>query len=69
FVGKFGDWVKLKNSWNKRLKRDGLTYFRATEYYSLRGEFAKYRDPINDGSMRKGVGQVLEPYTSSVLLR
>lgn len=46
FLGKFGDWCKLKNSWLRRLKQDGLKYFRATEYYSLRGEFGRYRDPV-----------------------
>jgi hypothetical protein len=27
------------------LKRDGVKYFRSTEYYSLTGEFARFRDP------------------------
>lgn len=45
FLGKFGEWCKVKNKWLKRLKQDGLAYFRATEYYSFRGEFERFRDP------------------------
>jgi hypothetical protein len=32
--------------WQRRLKHDGLAYFRSTEYYSLRGQFARYRDTV-----------------------
>ena len=46
FVGKFGQWSELSTLWRRRLKRDGLKYFRSTEYYSLREEFARYRDPV-----------------------
>lgn len=28
------------------MKRDGLSYFRATEYYGLHGEFFRFRDPF-----------------------
>jgi hypothetical protein len=47
FLGKFGDWCQLKNRWARRLKQEGLAYFRATEYYSLRGEFERFRDRGN----------------------
>lgn len=46
FLGTFKQFCDLKNSWNRRLKLDGLKYFRSTEYYSLRGEFSRYRDPV-----------------------
>jgi hypothetical protein len=46
FVGFTKQWTNLKNEWMKRLKPDGLKYFRSTEYYSLQGEFRRYRDPI-----------------------
>lgn len=46
WVGKFGQWSELSKLWRRRLKRDGLAYFRSTEYYSLRGEFERYRDPV-----------------------
>ncbi len=46
FIGKFGQWNDLRHKWNKRLKQDGLSYFRSTEYYGLRGEFSKFRDPV-----------------------
>jgi hypothetical protein len=45
FWGRFGDWCDLTKRWNRRLKQDGLLYFRATEYRSLRGEFSRFRDP------------------------
>ena len=28
----------------RNAKRDGMNYFRSTEYYSLRGEFFRFRD-------------------------
>lgn len=46
FLGKFGQWSEFQRKWTNRLRRDGLNYFRSTEYYSLRDEFAKFRDPI-----------------------
>jgi len=46
FVGTTKQWSGLKLQWQRRLKRDGLHYFRSTEYYSLRGEFARYRDTV-----------------------
>jgi len=46
FLGRFGDWREVNRRWIRRLKADRLRYFRSTEYYSLRGEFAKYRDPV-----------------------
>src|ERR1700686_414541 len=46
FVGFYHQWNKLQRQWRKRLKQDGLKYFRATEYYNLRGEFSRFRDPI-----------------------
>jgi len=44
FTGKFGQWSKLKLKWNRALTREGISYFRSTEYYSLHGQFVKYRD-------------------------
>jgi hypothetical protein len=44
FVGTFKQWSALKLQWQRRLKQDGLRYFRSTEYYSLRGEFTIYRN-------------------------
>jgi len=46
FLGFQKNWSKLYPKWKRRLNKDGLKYFRSTEYYSLRGEFARYRDPI-----------------------
>jgi hypothetical protein len=46
FLGFHKNWSALRKKWKKRLKKDGLEYFRSTEYYSLRGQFERYRDPI-----------------------
>jgi hypothetical protein len=46
YIGFYHQWNKLQKLWRKRLKRDGIKYFHATEYYSLRGEFLKFRDPV-----------------------
>lgn len=46
YMGFYHQWNKLRKQWRIRLKQDGLKYFRATEYYSLRGEFARFRDPV-----------------------
>ena len=45
-MGTHRQWVDLSKDWRKRLKRDGLKYFRSTEYNSLTGEFYRYRDAV-----------------------
>lgn len=45
-IGTHRQWMKLRKNWNLRLKRDGLDYFRSTEYNSLRGQFFKFRDAV-----------------------
>jgi len=46
YVGYSDQWRKLRDAWKKRLKQAGIRYFRSTEYYSLQGEFLKFRDPV-----------------------
>src|SRR5450755_2184149 len=45
YVGYYHQWRKLRDKWKRRLKRNGLAYFHTTECYSLRDEFARFRDP------------------------
>jgi hypothetical protein len=47
FVGWYHQWSQLQKEWKKRLKQDGLRYFRSTECRSLQGEFFKFRDETN----------------------
>src|SRR6185437_12867071 len=47
FIGPLRYWEQLSKDWRKKLRQDGLSYFRSTEYYSLRGEFERYRDRVN----------------------
>jgi hypothetical protein len=46
FLGNHKQWKKLVREWRARLRGEGIRYFRSTEYYSLRGEFERYRDPV-----------------------
>lgn len=46
FVGWYHQWNALQLAWKRRLKREPIDYFRSTEYYSLRGQFERYRDPV-----------------------
>ncbi len=46
FMGTYAQFNALQKRWRKRLKKDGLRYFRTTEYFSLRGEFDRFRDPV-----------------------
>ena len=39
FVGYPKDWDDLVDKWNKRLKREGLDYFRTYDCLNLEGEF------------------------------
>jgi uncharacterized protein DUF3800 len=39
-------WRSVNGGWLKTLKRYGLSYFRTTEYNSLRGEFSLFRDAV-----------------------
>jgi hypothetical protein len=45
-MGTHKQWRAVTQAWRKRLKQDGLRYFRSTEYFSLRGEFERFRDPV-----------------------
>ena len=46
FIGTSKQWSSLKIKWFRRLALEGIQYFRSTEYYSLRGQFQKFRDPV-----------------------
>ena len=46
FIGFYHQWNALQKAWRKRLNQEGLEYFRSTEYYSLRGQFHRYCDPV-----------------------
>jgi len=39
-------WRSVNRGWLKALKSYGISYFRASEYNSLRGEFSRFRDPV-----------------------
>jgi len=41
FIADTVQWFELERLWNARRERDGLCYFRASEYNSLTGEFRK----------------------------
>jgi hypothetical protein len=43
FLGTKDDWHHLRVRWKKRLKKDGLKYFKTSEYKMLSGEFAKFK--------------------------
>ena len=45
YLGEKRQWSQLAWDWKLRLKGE-IKYFRSTEYYSLRGEFEKFRDPV-----------------------
>lgn len=45
-IGTHKQWSTLRRQWKARLTRDGLDYFRSTEYYSLRKQFERFRDPV-----------------------
>ena len=45
FMGRFGQWSSLQETWRKRLRREGIEYFHSTDYYGLSGQFFRYRDP------------------------
>ncbi len=44
-IGTHLQWKRVSKQWRARLKQDEVAYFRSTEYFSLRGEFSKFRDP------------------------
>jgi hypothetical protein len=39
FLGDSQDWFEVERLWEKRVKEDGLSYFRATECFGLTGQF------------------------------
>ena len=44
YLGTEDDWGEVVRLWDRRLKNDGIEYFRSTEYYSLTGQFFRYLD-------------------------
>jgi hypothetical protein len=42
----YRQWTQLRLKWNKRLKKDGLKYFKSSEFFRLGGEFRVFADPI-----------------------
>jgi hypothetical protein len=44
FLGQTAPWFELERLWEARLKRDGIAYFRMTEYINWQGEFRKLAD-------------------------
>lgn len=43
FIGDRELWSVLRREWKKRLALEGMEYFKASEYYGLRGQFQKFR--------------------------
>lgn len=43
FFGTKDDWGSLRVTWKRVLRNHGIEYFKSSEYYSLTGEFAKFR--------------------------
>jgi hypothetical protein len=44
-IGTHAQWWDVRKGWKAVLKKGGIEYFRSTEYFSLRGQFAIFRDP------------------------
>lgn len=44
-AGTVNQWNDLNRAWLRTLKREGVQYFRSTEYFRLRGQFGIFRDP------------------------
>jgi hypothetical protein len=42
FIGDKQQWSQLRTKWKKRLNSEGMEYFKAAEYYGLRGQFGKF---------------------------
>jgi hypothetical protein len=45
-IGTIKQWGEVRSQWKRRLKRDGLDYFKSSEYSTLHGQFAVFRDPV-----------------------
>jgi Protein of unknown function (DUF3800) len=43
FFGTKEDWGQLRIAWSRRLKEDGIRYFKTSEYKMLEEEFAKFK--------------------------
>lgn len=43
FLGTKDDWHHLRVAWNKCLRKDGLKYFKTSEYKMLEGEFRRFK--------------------------
>jgi hypothetical protein len=43
FFGSREDWGSLRIAWQRVLEYHGIGYFKSSEYYSLTGQFAKFR--------------------------
>ena len=60
FLGDSEDWFEVERLWEKRIKSEGLSYFRATECYSLTGEFIKLVKQYGAPTARDKSGVLLD---------
>jgi hypothetical protein len=47
FIGQQKAWASLRTKWKKRLDKEGMRYFKTSEYYGLRGEFRKFQSEVD----------------------
>lgn len=43
FIGTENEWSSLSSAWRRVLKSHGMDYFKSSEYYSLTGQFERFR--------------------------
>ncbi|MGO9721918.1 MAG: DUF3800 domain-containing protein [Methylocella sp.] len=43
FLGTKDDWHRLRIGWKKQIKKDGVNYFKTSEYKMLNGEFSRFK--------------------------
>jgi len=43
WIGERNDWIEFVRLWNKRLREDGIDYFKTSDYKMLKGQFEKFR--------------------------
>jgi len=62
FIGTKEAWGSLRRDWSKRLREDGLDYFKTSEYKMLEGQFAKFKDeakyPKSEGRGRDAARKI-----------
>jgi hypothetical protein len=69
FIGTQAEWRSLRSGWAAVLRKHDIKYFKSSEYYSLTGEFAKFRSDVYPKPKGREAAQQIRSELQAVMKR